>query len=102
MPLRAGAQEMSDRAVVSDEKLFSSFPEGHAYPAKDDPYQAHLIEQYKVYVATADKISDRRQAANSYFLAVNSALLAFMGYAIPKDTSTYLWLLGLAGMSLSY
>ena len=93
---------MPDVPLVSDEKLFSVFCADHAYPSKDDPCQAHLMEQYKVYVATADKISDRRQAANSYFLAVNSALLAFVGYAIPKDSSTYLWLLGLAGMSLSY
>ena len=93
---------MADRPILSDKTLFSSFPADHPYPAKDDPYQAHLIEQYKVYVATSDNISDRRQEANSYFLAVNSALLAFVGYAIPKDTSTYLWLLGLAGMSLSY
>ena len=93
---------MSNQAVVSDERLFSPFPADHPYPAKDEPYQTHLLEQYKVYVAAADKISDRRQAANSYFLAVNSALLAFLGYTIPKESTAYLWLLGLAGMTLSY
>src|SRR3954468_12538694 len=91
---------MSDRLVVSDNVLFPS--EGRAYPPKDDPSSAHLLEQYKLYVGMADKISDRRQAANSYFLAVNSALLAFVGYVTTKETSDYLWLLGLAGMALSY
>jgi hypothetical protein len=93
---------MSDHPVVPDAKLFSSFPTAQPYPTEDDAYQGHLLEQYKVYVAMADKISDRRQAANSYFLAVNSALLAFLGYAIPKGSTEYLWLVGLAGMTLSY
>ncbi len=70
---------MSERPVVKDDELFSTFVTAHPYPAKDDDYQAHLLEQYKVYVGMADKISDRRQTANSYFLAVNSGLLAFVG-----------------------
>jgi hypothetical protein len=93
---------MANRPVVTEKKLFCSFPLEHGYPGKDDLYQAHLLEQYKVYVDSAQKISDRRQTANSYFLAVNSALLAFVGYAFPKESTDYLWLLGLAGMTLSY
>lgn len=50
---------MSDRPVVTDQELFSSFPAAHPYSPKDDEYQAHLLEQYKVYVGMADKISDR-------------------------------------------
>jgi hypothetical protein len=93
---------MPSRPVVTDEKLFCSFAGEHGYPGKDDLYQAHLLEQYKLYVQSAQQISDRRQSSNSYFLAVNSALLAFVGYAFPKESTEYLWLLGLAGMTLSY
>jgi hypothetical protein len=93
---------MPSRPVVTDEKLFCPFAGEHAYPGKDDLYQAHLLEQYKLYVESAQRISDRRQSSNSYFLAVNSALLAFVGYAFPKESTEYLWLLGLAGMTLSY
>lgn len=36
----------------------------------------HVLEQYKLYVEMTDRISARRQQANTYFLALNSALLA--------------------------
>lgn len=42
-------------------------------------YQDHLLEQYKLYVQMADKISERRQSANRFFLTVNTALIAFLG-----------------------
>ncbi len=93
---------MSDRPIISDERLVSSFPGDNPYQSRLDEYQAHLLEQYKLYVAMADKISDRRQSANSYFLTVNSALLAFVGYVTTKDASDYLWLLVIAGGALSY
>ncbi len=44
-----------------------------------DQYHSHLIEQYKLYVQMADKISERRQSTNSFFLTVNTALIAFLG-----------------------
>ncbi len=37
------------------------------------------FEQYKIYLASAEKISDRRDSANRYFLTINSALLFAMG-----------------------
>lgn len=93
---------MPERPIISDQTLFSPFSESHPYSSKPDEYHAHLLEQYKLYVEMADKISDRRQSANSYFLTVNSALLAFVGYVTTKDASDYLWLLGIAGGALSY
>lgn len=39
-----------------------------------------LIEQYKLYVETAEKISEKRQTANTYFLSLNSFLLILAGY----------------------
>ena len=83
-------------------KLFTEVPEAPEYPAREK-YQAHLLEQYKLYVEMADRVSQRRQTANSYFLSINSALLAFVGYISSKDpTSTsYLALIGIAGIALS-
>src|SRR5215203_4386300 len=48
-------------------------------------YQNHLLEQYKLYVQMADKISERRQSANSFFLTVNTALIAFLGLVASPD-----------------
>lgn len=40
-----------------------------------------LLEQYKLYVEMADRISARRLTANSFFLTLNSAVIALGGYA---------------------
>jgi hypothetical protein len=34
----------------------------------------------KLYLATAEKVSDRRAQANSWMLSVNSAIVALYGY----------------------
>lgn len=80
--------------------LFTPVPEAPEYPAKEK-YQAHLLDQYKLYVEMADRISTRRMTTNSYFLSINSALLAFVGYITSKDDTSYLWLTGAAGVILS-
>lgn len=41
-------------------------------------YKEHLFEQYRLYIESAEKISDRRQNANNYFLAINTALISFL------------------------
>ena len=37
-------------------------------------YQEHLLEEYKLYVEMADRISQRRASANSFFLALHTGL----------------------------
>jgi len=67
-------------------------------------YRAHLLEIYKLYVDSAEKTTDRRQSANSFFLTVNTALIALTGYvqlgAGDTNTSSYYWAVSLAGMIL--
>jgi hypothetical protein len=79
--------------------LWHDVPEGGSYPS-NEKWHAHLLEQYKLYVEMADRISQRRATANSYFLSVNSAILAFAGYLTSKDSTNNLWLLALAGIAL--
>ena len=92
---------MSEQQAPFGGKLFNELPSEHAYESKEK-YQAHLFEQYKLYVEMADRISSRRQTANSYFLSINTALLGFVGYINTKDTGTFLWLVAAAGITLSY
>lgn len=42
-------------------------------------YKEHLFEQYKLYVESIEKISDRRQHANNYFISINTALITLLG-----------------------
>ena len=68
-------------------------------------YEEHYLEIYKLYVSMADNISSRRQNANSFFVAVNTALIAFVGYARPcvgSEIGRFIWLLALAGAVLCY
>ncbi len=41
-----------------------------------------LLEQYKLYVEMADRISQRRQSANNYFISVNVLLYSLLSYLI--------------------
>lgn len=41
-------------------------------------YRDHALEMYKTYLEMADRISARREKANSFFLAVNTALIALL------------------------
>jgi hypothetical protein len=52
----------------------------------DDPkaYQAALLEQYKLYVEMADRISQRRGLTNTFFLTLNTAIFTLVG-AFWKD-----------------
>jgi hypothetical protein len=74
------ADEPREKQIDLDEFLFK-------VPAKEygDHYQNHFLEQYKLYVQMADKISERRQSANSFFLTVNTALIAFLGLVASPD-----------------
>lgn len=51
-------------------------------------YRSHVLEVYRVYVEMADKISSRRETANSFFLTLNTAVIGLSGYlsAIPATT----------------
>lgn len=69
---------------------------------KHEKWHGHVLDQYKLYVEMADRICERRTTANSYVLTVNSAILGFVGYLTSKDSTDYLWLLGVAGCTLSF
>ncbi len=58
-----------------DEKLFKVSVDRYG-----DNYQAHYLEIYKLYVEMADRISSRRHNTNSFFLTINSAVIAVLGY----------------------
>lgn len=79
--------------------LFNEIEEGVDYPHNDKWY-SHLLDQYKLYVEMADRISQRRATANTYFLSLNSAILAFVGYLSVKETGEYNWMLACGGIAL--
>jgi len=53
-----------------------------------EKFQDHLLEQYKLYVEMADRISIRRAQANKFFISLLSGLLAVLSIAINKSILT--------------
>lgn len=70
------------------------------------PSTEQALEQYRLYVEMADRISARRLTANSFFLSVNTALVALLGYLRTVQEASGLghvyWLVAAAGMVLAY
>lgn len=52
-----------------------------------------VFEQYKLAVEMADRTSARRSAANSFYLTVQGALIAFLGFIAGLDGSPNKWTL---------
>ncbi|MFA0960251.1 hypothetical protein AB9P05_00435 [Roseivirga sp. BDSF3-8] len=44
-----------------------------------------LLEQYKLYVELADRVSDRRIKTNQYFITLLSGLLVVLSFVLHKD-----------------
>lgn len=71
-----------------------------------DKYQEHYLELYKLYVNTSESIGERRQKNNSFFLTLNTSIIAFMSYvqfgAKPGENSDLYWLISLSGILISF
>lgn len=49
-------------------------------PALTPEQQSALLEQYKLYVEMADRVSARRGQANTFFLTINTAVFTVIGF----------------------
>lgn len=60
-----------------------------------------ILEQYKLYVEMADKVSERRFNVNTFFLTANSTILTVItikGFDVVK----FSWIITAVGIVLSY
>jgi hypothetical protein len=66
----------------------------------------YLFDQYKIYIESAEKISDRRQKTNEFFLGINTALVALLGFILtqvnPGKTYYMFLLASIAGAIVCY
>jgi hypothetical protein len=60
------------------EQLWAPSLSAESYKAAD-AYLGAVLEQYKVYVEMADRISARRGLTNTFFLTLNSAIFTVIG-----------------------
>lgn len=66
--------------------LWNDIPPQNGY-GSEQQYRDHVLEQYKMYVEMADRISSRRDIANTFFLTLNGLALASAGGLIEKGHS---------------
>ena len=82
-------------------KLFNELPEIN----KAD-FSKYLFEQYKLYVESIERVSDRRLKTNEFFLAINTATIAAIGFAFGKGGNNipplFYILSALGGISICY
>lgn len=71
-----------------------------------DKYIEHLLDQYKIYINATEKISDRRQRTNEFFLGLNTALVALLGFIATKTSQSEISLMmgvsAIAGITICY
>lgn len=60
-------------------KLWNTDDVGAAYGVNDTRYHALILEQYKLYVEMADRISARRASSNTFFLTLNTSAITALG-----------------------
>jgi hypothetical protein len=67
-------------------------------------YNAHLLEQYKIYLTSAENISNRRQTANAFFVTINTAIISLISYLNlgVANSSKHYWVIAIAGIAISY
>lgn len=71
-------------------------------PEKD---KQRYFEQYKMLADSAEKVSDKRMAANNYFLAINTVLVSLAGFVIGSKAPTldirFIKIVGWLGLTIS-
>lgn len=71
-----------------------------------EKYKEHYLEIYKMYVEKADKISERRQSANSFFLTINTTIVGLVSYLQldkkESNFSIFYCLIGVAAMIICF
>lgn len=61
------------------ERLWNEGIRPEHYGGDELAYRAAILEQYKIYVEMADRISQRRALANAFFLTLNTTIFTVVG-----------------------
>lgn len=65
-------------------KLWNNIDKNSIYHTNKELYKNHILDQYKIYNDSADKISSRRNLANMFFLTLNTSIFGAIGFSFEK------------------
>ena len=75
------------------ERLWTAGIGPDTYAGTGEKYQAAILDQYKIYVEMADRVSQRRGLTNTFFLTLNSAIFTVIGVFWKDSPDGSAWLL---------
>jgi hypothetical protein len=67
-----------------------------------DKCKDHVLEQYKIYVEMADRISARRSSANTFFLTLNTLIVGALSACAEKFSRLSVIVICIAAIVLCY
>ncbi|GAA3160037.1 MULTISPECIES: RipA family octameric membrane protein [Streptomyces] len=79
-----------------DENLWNADIGPSDYSGSEETYQGAVLEQYKLCVEMADRVSSRRNLTNTFFLTLNTAVVAAAAAGGGVHGSVWIRLAGLA------
>lgn len=65
-----------------------------------DLYKTHQFEQYKIFISSAEKVSDMRLSSNKFFITINSLIVTLFGIFLEK-LSWAVWIIPVLGVGLA-
>ena len=77
---------MTDDKLTLSDRLWNKNVNPETY-GSIEKYLDHILEQYKIYVEMADRISSRRNLTNTFFLTLHSLIFAAIGFLCEKVSS---------------
>jgi hypothetical protein len=87
---------MSDVDEEIRKQLWNANVDATSYDvAAKEKYQGAILEQYKIYVEMADRVSNRRGLTNTFFLTLNAAIFTIIGVFWKDRPNVSPWVLTL-------
>jgi hypothetical protein len=83
----------ADEGARIRDGLWNDGISARSYESGGERYQAAVMDQWKLYVEMADRVSSRRGLANTFFLTLNTAVFTAIGIAGKQNPHVSPWLL---------
>ncbi|MFE3002997.1 hypothetical protein ACFXG4_49625 [Nocardia sp. NPDC059246] len=84
---------MNDPQSELRSRLWNDTPEPAGSDGRTTTYESAVLEQYRLYVEMADRVSARRALANSFFLTLNTGIVTIavtVGKSPPERAAWWL------------
>jgi hypothetical protein len=91
--IRRLLRESEVKLEVARVDLWNAGITAASFQGADEKYQAAILEQYKLYVEIADRVSARRALANTFFLTLNTTVFTTIAVFWKDRPQASVWLL---------